>query len=145
MATEIRREFERTLGGFVRIWSYLVALTGFLIVIPLTLWFAWNHHLAEVEALYSVIETVFCLSWGFVLVSTLQVHRAIRRLGISGEEAKTLFSRTRPADPDELIAWKWGWRFMYAIIATLVCMLALPGDRLAHRQIERAQSPLPTT
>jgi hypothetical protein len=82
--------------------------------------------LAGVEALYSAIETVFCLSWGFVLVSTLQVHRAIRRLGISGEEAKTLYSGTRPIDPDELIAWKWGWRYMYAIIAALVCVLALP-------------------
>ena len=61
--------------------------------------------MARVEALYSVIETVFCLSWGFVLVSTLQVHRAIRRLGINGEEAKTLYSGTRPIDPDELIAW----------------------------------------
>jgi hypothetical protein len=126
MASEIRPEFERVVGGFARIWTYCVALIGFLIVIPLSLWFAWNHHLSEVEALYSVIETVFCLSWGFVLVSTLQVHRAIRRLGISGEEAKTLFSGTRPADPDELTAWKWGWRFMYAIIATLFCMMALP-------------------
>jgi hypothetical protein len=126
MATEIRREFERVVGGFARIWTYWVALIGFLIVIPLSLWFAWNHHLSGVEALYSVIETVFCLSWGFVLVSTLQVHRAIRRLGISGQEAKTLFSGTRPTDPDELIAWKWGWRFMYGIIAGLLCMMALP-------------------
>ena len=126
MASEIRREFERVVGGFARIWTYCVALIGFLIVIPLSLWFAWNRHLSGVEALYSIIETVFCLSWGFVLVSTLQVHRAIRRLGISGEEAKTLFSGTRPNDPDELIAWKWGWRFMYAVIAGLLCMMALP-------------------
>ena len=126
MATEVRR-VERALGGgFARIWLYLVALTGFLVVIPLSLWFAWNHHLTGVEALYSVIETVGCLSWGFVLVSTQQVHRALRRLGVSGEGAKTLFSGTRPTDPDELVAWKWGWRFMYAIIAAFVCMLALP-------------------
>lgn len=126
MATETRRELERALGGIARSWAYFAALTGLLVVIPLSLWFAWNHHLTGSEALYSVIETLFCLSWGFVLVSMLQIHRAIRRLGISGEEAKTLFSGTRPTDPDELIAWKWGWRFMYAIIAALVCMLALP-------------------
>ncbi len=126
MASDIRREFERVVGGFARIWTYLAALTGFLVVIPLTLWFAWAHRLTAAGALYPVIETVFCVSWGFVLVSTLQVHRAIRKLGLSGNEAKILFSGTRPADPDELVAWKWGWRFMYAIIATLVCMMALP-------------------
>jgi hypothetical protein len=126
MASDIQREFERVFGGFARIWSYLVALTGFLVVIPLSLWFAWNHHFTGVEALYPVIETVFCLSWGFALISALQVHRALRKLGVSGEEAKTLFSGTRPTDPDELVAWKWGWRFMYAIIGSLVCMFALP-------------------
>ncbi|HTX14414.1 MAG TPA: hypothetical protein VMD77_03885 [Candidatus Baltobacteraceae bacterium] len=119
------REIERALGGFVRAWSYLVALAGFLVVIPLSLWFAWNHRLAGVDALYSVIGTVFCASWAFATVSMLQVHRAIRRLGLSGEEAKMLFSGSRPTDPDELIAWKWGWRFMYGIIAGLICMLAI--------------------
>ena len=126
MASEIRREFERVAGGFARTWTYLAAAVGFLIVIPVSLWFAWNHRLNGVESLYSVIETVFCVAWGFVLVSTLQVYRAIRRLGISGEEAKTLFSGTRPVDPDELVAWKWGWRFMYAIIGTILCMMAIP-------------------
>jgi hypothetical protein len=126
MATEIRRELERVVGGFTRIWTYLVALIGFLVVIPLSLWSAWSHRLTPVEALYSIIDTMICACWGLALVSTLQVHRAIRRLGISGEEAKTLFSGTRPTDPDELIVWKWGWRFMYAIIAGLLCMMALP-------------------
>ena len=126
MATEIRRELERTLGGFTRIWTYLVALIGFAIVIPLTLWFAWAHRLTASEVLYSVVETVFCLSWGFVLVSMLQVHRSLRRLGLSGTEAKMLLSGTRPRDPDELLLWKWAWRFMYGIIATLACMMALP-------------------
>lgn len=126
MASDIRREFERVVGGFAGIWTYLVALTGFLVVIPLSLWFAWAHRLTPTNALYSVIETAFCVSWGFVLVSTLQVHRAIRKLGLSGNEAKSLFSGTRPADPDELAAWRWGWRFVCGIIATLVCMMALP-------------------
>jgi hypothetical protein len=126
MWREIPREFERAAGGFARICIYLAALTGFLVVVPMSLWSAWGHHLTLIDALYSAIVTVFCASWGFALVSMLQIHRAIRKLGLSGNEAKSLFSGTRPIDPDELAAWRWGWRFMYAIIATLVCMMALP-------------------
>jgi hypothetical protein len=92
----------------------------------MTLWFAWTHHLSAVDVIYSAVATLLCASWALALVSTLQVHRSLRNLGLSGTEAKTLFSGSRPTDPDELIAWKWGWRFMYGIIAALVCMMALP-------------------
>ncbi|HTW24184.1 MAG TPA: hypothetical protein VMD78_11320 [Candidatus Baltobacteraceae bacterium] len=126
MTNRVQREFERAANRLAEIWSYVVAVVAFVLIIPLSLWFAWSRHPNGVEVMYSVAETISCVSWGFTFVSMLQLNRSLRRLGLSGTDAKSLFSGSRPANSDELTAWKWGWRFMYGIIAVLVCMMALP-------------------
>jgi len=126
MTSGSQREFERPANRFFEIWSYGFALVAFVLIIPLSLWFAWSRHVSVVEVAYSVVETLFCFSSALVLVSLLRFQRSLRRLGLSGVEAKMLLSGSRPSDPDELLVWKWAWRFMYGIITGLACMMALP-------------------
>jgi hypothetical protein len=52
--------------------------------------------------------------------------RSLRKLGLNGQDRLRLFSGPRPDDPDELRAWQLGWHFMYAVVAVMVCMIAIP-------------------
>jgi len=99
------------------------ALAIMLAAIPLTLWYAWVHSLSLVN---SVLETLLCLSLGWGLVSFVFCFRELRKLGLSGEGRLELFSGPRPNDPDELRAWRLGWHFMFGILGTMLCMIAIP-------------------
>lgn len=102
----------------------LTALLGFLIVIPLTLWFAWVGHSGIA---YSIAQSLFCLSFAWGLISLLQLQRSLRKLGLGPEERTRLFSmRSPPDDPDELRAWQWGWQFMYAVLTVALFLIAIP-------------------
>jgi hypothetical protein len=101
----------------------LTVVVGFFIVIPLTLWFAWVGHSSIA---YSIAQSLFCLSFGWLLISLLQLQRNLRKLGLGPEGRTRLFSGQRPDDPDELRAWQLGWQFMFAVLAVLVCMIAIP-------------------
>ena len=94
-----------------------------LLVISLTLWFAWVHRSSVAE---SVVQTFFCLSFAWVWIAMLQCYRSLRQLGLDGEGRMRLFSGPRPEDRDELRAWKWGWHFMYAVLAVILSMIAIP-------------------
>ena len=111
------------LGIFARATTRLTALLGFLVVIPLTLWFAWADHSAIA---YSIAQSLFCVSFAWGLISLLQLQRNLRKLGLDSEGTTQLFSGPRPDDRDELRAWQWGWQFMYAVIAVLLSMVAIP-------------------
>lgn len=115
--------FQYVLGIFGRAASNATALLGFLIVIPLTLWFAWAGRLAIA---YSIAQSLFCLSFAWGLLSLLQLQRNLRKLGLGPEGRMRLFSGPRPENPDELRAWQWGWQFMYAVIATMLSVAAIP-------------------
>ena len=109
-----------TIDRLVRISAGLAAFLGFLVVIPLTLWFAWTHHSTLAEA---IIKTLFCISFGWMTVSTLGWFRTFRALG-SGTSSAALLLGPRPEDPDELRAWKWGRQFRYSLFALLLSMIA---------------------
>jgi len=113
--------FETVMERFVSAFSGLAFLMGVLLVIPLTLWLAWAHRSTVAE---SVVQTLFCLSFAWALVSMLQAQRGLRRL--SSFERMRIFSGPRPEDPDELYAWKWAWQFLYAVVAGLLSMIAIP-------------------
>jgi len=113
--------FKTLIGRFVTVFSGLTFLMGMLLVIPLTLWFAWVH---RSTVAYSAAQILFCLTFGWVLVSLLQMQRGLRKL--SASERMRVFSGPRPDKPDELFAWKWGWQFLCAVVATLLSMIALP-------------------
>jgi hypothetical protein len=116
------QQFQTVIGKFVYAYSTLVFLLGFS-VIALSLWSAWTHRSTLAE---SLVETVFCLSMAWVFVSMLQAQRGLRKLKLSSAERMRVFSGPRPTDPDELYAWKWAWQFMYAVIAGMLSMIAIP-------------------
>jgi hypothetical protein len=111
------------LGIMVRATTNATALLGFLIVIPFTLWFAWAGHPAIA---YAIAQSLFCVSFAWGLISLLQLQRNLRKLGVDPEGRTRLFSGPRPNDRDELRAWQWGWQFMYAVIAVMLTMVAIP-------------------
>jgi hypothetical protein len=111
------------LGSVGRGMTRLTVALGFLLVIPLTLWFAWIGHSSIA---YSIAQSLFCICFGWLLISLVQLQRNLRKLGLGPEGRTQLFSKQRPDDPDELSAWKWGWQFMYAILAVLLCLIAIP-------------------
>jgi len=115
--------FHYVLGIFVRATSNATALLGFLVVIPFTLWFAW---VGRPAIAYSIAQSLFCVSFAWSLISMLQLQRNLRKLGLGPEGRTQLFSGPRPDDQDELRAWQWGWQFMYAVIAVLLSMVAMP-------------------
>jgi hypothetical protein len=123
MEKQFAGKFQYGLGFVVKATTGLTILSGFLVVIPLTLWFAWARQSAIAN---SIAVSLFCLSFAWVLVSLLQLNRGLRRLGLGPEGRTRLFSGPRPDDPDELRAWRWGWQFMYAVLAVLLCMVAIP-------------------
>lgn len=114
-------KFHYVIGIFSRAVTGLTILMGFLVVIPLTLWFAWTRHS---PIAYSISSSLFCLSFAWMLISLLQLNRSLGELGLGPEGRTRLFSmKSPPEDPDELRAWRWGWQFMYAGLAVLLCMI----------------------
>jgi hypothetical protein len=103
-----------------RISSALGTFLGFVVVIPLTLWFAWTHHSTLAEA---IIKTLFCISFGWMMVSTLGWFRSFQALG-KGASSSALLLGPRPGDAEELRVWKWGRRFRYAVLAVILSMVA---------------------
>lgn len=114
-------QFQTVIGKVVGASSALTVLLGALIVTPLTLWFAWVH---RSTVAYSVLQSLFCLSFAWGLVSLLKAQRGLRRL--SASERIRVLSGPRPDDPDELYVWKWAWQFMFAVIAVALSMIAIP-------------------
>src|SRR6266481_8076005 len=109
-----------TIDRLIRISAGLAAFLGFVVVIPLTLWFAWTHHSTLAEA---IIKMLFCISFGWSMVSTLGWFRSFRALG-NGPSSATHLLGPRPEDTDELRAWKWGRQLRYALLALLLSMIA---------------------
>jgi len=123
IARQLNTRFQRLTAGLVRATSALAILLGFIVVIPLTLWFAWVHHVTVVN---SVLITLFCLAFGWGLVSQILLYQRLQKLGLDGEGRLRLFAGPRPENPDELRAWLTGWHFMFAAMAALLCLIAIP-------------------
>jgi hypothetical protein len=116
-------KFHHGVGIVGRALATLAALVGFFTVIPLALWFAW---MDDSSIAYSIAQSLFCLSFAWLLISLLQLQRNLRKLGLGPEAQTRLFSGQRPADPDELRIWQLGWQFMYALLAVSLSMSAMP-------------------
>ena len=122
-ARQLDKRFQWFTAGLVKVTSGLAILLGFIVVIPLTLWFAWTH---QATVANSILVTLFCLAFGWGLVSQVLLYQRLQKLGLDGEGRLRLFSGPRPENPDELRAWLTGWHFMFAALAALLCMIAIP-------------------
>jgi hypothetical protein len=121
MDKQIDRKFSSAIGIFVRAGTALEFLMAFLVVIPLTLWFAWVRHSTIAEP---VVLTLFCLSFAWGNVAVLKWQRSFRKLGWSSPNKLAFGLGPRPEDPYELHLWQWGTHFRYSFTAILLCMLA---------------------
>jgi hypothetical protein len=117
----IDREFSKAIGIFVRAGTALEFLLAFLVVIPLTLWFAWERHSTTAEP---VVLMLFCLSFAWGNVAVLKWQSSFRKLGWSSTNKLAFGLGPRPEDPDELHLWQWGRHFRHSFAAILLCMLA---------------------
>jgi hypothetical protein len=123
MSERLVEGFQGTVTSLVKVIGALSILLGLLVVIPLFLWSAWARPTRLVD---SILATLFCLSFGWLFVSMALCFRSLRKLGLDGQARLRLFSGTRPSDPDELRAWRLGWHFMSAVLAVIMCMIAVP-------------------
>jgi hypothetical protein len=120
MKRQPHEQFQIVIGILLK-GGYVLAFLMALLVVPLTLWLTWAHRSTVAE---SVIGTLLCLSFSWGWVAMLQCYRNLRKIGL--DSGGRIFSSPRPDDPDELRAWKWGWHFMYAVLAGLLFMVAIP-------------------
>jgi hypothetical protein len=116
-----RPKFERGMGIFVRLSSALAAFLGFLVVIPLTLWFSWSRRSGVAEP---AVLTLFCISFVWLNVSILRWQRTLRRLGWSAPRRISFGLGPRPDDAEELEVWSRGAHFLYSFLAVVLSMLA---------------------
>lgn len=123
MNEQRRAKFQRFMARFVTVVSGVSILLAFFVVIPASLWFTRAHPTTSLD---SIFVTLFCVAFGWVFLSLSQCYTSLRRLPLDGEGRMRLFSGPRPDDPDELRAWRWGWHFVFAIIAALLCIIAIP-------------------
>jgi hypothetical protein len=119
----LEREFVRIAENVWFAWAGLTVSVALLVVIPLSLWFAWVHAFSLVN---SILVTLFCVSFAWGNISLVLFFRSLRKLGLDGEGRMRLLSGPRPTDPDELHPWLLGWHFMFAVLAVLLSMIAIP-------------------
>jgi hypothetical protein len=119
IAGEVQRVFERAF----EVYAWVFGLVAFLIILPLTFWFVWRN---SDTLIIKMTQTIFCLSWGWIVVSLLKMFRVLREVGLTPMERLYVLSGPRPDDPDELRVWKSAWQFMIAVIATILFMIAIP-------------------
>lgn len=111
------------IGGAFGKAGFIGTFTLLIIIIPLTLWFAWSWHL---NVLLAASETVFCASMVWFLISTLMWSRRFGKL--TGASSARLLLGPFPEDVDEQSAWRWGRQCRYAFFATV---FAIGGVALA--------------
>lgn len=99
MGKHVGRKFSGAAAIFVRAGTALEFLMAFLIVVPLTLWFAWARHSTVAEPM---VLTLFCLSFVWLNISILRWQRCLRRLGSSSPGKLAFGLGPRPEGPDEL-------------------------------------------
>jgi hypothetical protein len=120
---ELNAQLQRVTEALIRGWSVVFALAAFVIVIPLSLWFTWRRDSTFAN---QIAVMLFCVAFAWGVLSTVHMLRGLRKLGLSPANRMRVLSGPRPDDPDELYAWKWAWQFLYAIIAVMLCMIAIP-------------------
>jgi hypothetical protein len=113
-------DFQAIIEKLVSLFSAPGALTAILVVLPVSLWFAWARHSAVA---YALVQTLFCAVFGWGVVSAFKLQRGLLKL--SPSDRPRVLSGPRPDDAVELY-WKWASQFMYAVVAVALSMLAIP-------------------
>lgn len=102
--------------------SGLPVLTGFIVVLCSVVWFARAHDAAMPAA---AVLSLICFSFGWTFLSICQVLRGGRKLGGNRSNYTQLLSGSPPDDPDMLFVWRWTLQCCYAILAVVLCVIAI--------------------
>lgn len=102
--------------------SGLGVLVGFVVVLLCVVLLARAHHATIPN---DVALTLICFAFGWVYLALWKVHRGCRRLGWDRSHYTQLLSGSRPDDPDELLIWWWTLQLLNAILAVVLCVLAI--------------------
>lgn len=121
MPTQEKGALANAIAILVRAGTALQILVAFLIVIPFTLWLAWSHHVRAAE---SATLTLFCVSFAWLNLSILGLHRSRRKLGSSLPSRLAFGFGPRPEAPDEIRLWQWGIQFRYSFLSAVLSMAA---------------------
>ena len=73
-------DFQAIIEKLVSLFSALGALTAILVVLPVSLWFAWARHSAVA---YALVQTLFCAVFGWGVVSAFKLQRGLLKLSPS--------------------------------------------------------------
>jgi hypothetical protein len=106
---------------FVRAGTAAEIFLGFILVVPLTLFFAWRSHSTLIEPL---ALTLFCIAFVWLNISILRWQRGLRKLGWTARGRGAFGLGPRPDDPEELDIWQKGAHFRYSFVAVLISMMA---------------------
>ena len=103
----------------------LAVLVGFATVVCSVVWFA---RAREATIPNAVFLTLICFSFGWAALSMLLVVRGGRKLGWNRSNRSNyiqLLSGPPPDDPDLLFLWRWTLQLLYAILAAVLCLVAI--------------------
>lgn len=121
----MERKFDQKFAGvmywFVRTGTAVELFLAFLIVVPLTLWFAWVRRSGMAEP---TILSLFCGSFVWLNIAILRWHRNLRQLGWRSPSKLSFGLGSRPEDLDELEIWNKGRHLRYSFLTVLICMAA---------------------
>ena len=102
--------------------SGFAVLLGFATVLSSVVWLSRVHHATIPDA---VCQTLICFSFGWAYLAIWKVHRGCRKLGWDRSHYTLMLSGPRPDDPDVLLIWQWTLQLCYAVLAVVLCVLAL--------------------
>jgi hypothetical protein len=103
----------------------LTVLLGYVAVLCSVVWFARVHYTTIPDA---VFLTLICLSFAWTFLSIWQLQRGGRKLGWNRSNRTNyaqLLSGPPPDDPDLLFLWRWTLQLCYAVLAGVLCILAI--------------------
>jgi hypothetical protein len=111
------------LGGISRFMTAGAVLVSAFVSLSLilTLWSMWAHHTSLAE---TVITSVFCLSFAWLIASMLRWHWNLRKLGWHAQGKAAFGLGARPELPNDLRTWRIGRQLCYSFIAVAICMVS---------------------
>jgi hypothetical protein len=97
-------------------------LLAFAAVLLFVVWFARSHKATIPD---NVALTLVCFSFAWGYLAMWRVVRGCRKLGWKRSNYTRFLSGPRPGDPDELVIWRWTFQLCYALLAAVLCVLAI--------------------
>jgi hypothetical protein len=120
-----RNPIKKALGPtmvFAKLRSGIVILLVLIGVLLRVVWFARSHGTTLQTA---TVLTLICSAFGWTFLAIWQVNRGSRKLGLNRSTYAQFLSGPRSNDPDENFLRQWTLQLCCAILAVVLCVLAI--------------------